>query len=43
MVSTEGGVEIQKVAAESPEKIIKETIAPEFGIQFYQAKNLHLL
>lgn len=40
MVSTEGGVEIEKVAAESPEKIIKETIAPELGIQFYQAKKL---
>jgi succinyl-CoA synthetase beta subunit len=40
MVSTEGGVEIEKVAAESPEKIIKETIAPELGIQLYQAKKL---
>ena len=29
MVSTEGGVEIEKVAAESPEKIIKEWIHPE--------------
>ena len=31
MVSTEGGVEIEKVAAESPEKIIKEWIHPENG------------
>jgi succinyl-CoA synthetase beta subunit len=40
MVSTEGGVEIEKVAAESPEKIIKETIEPELGMQPYQAKKL---
>ena len=31
MVSTEGGVEIEKVAAETPEKIIKEWINPENG------------
>jgi succinyl-CoA synthetase beta subunit len=40
MVSMEGGVEIEKVAAESPEKIIKETIDPALGIQLYQAKKL---
>ena len=40
MVSTEGGVEIEKVAAESPEKIIKETIEPELGMQPFQAKKL---
>ncbi|MDR3628324.1 MAG: ADP-forming succinate--CoA ligase subunit beta [Ignavibacteriaceae bacterium] len=40
MVSTEGGMEIEKVAAESPEKIIKETIEPELGIQPFQAKKL---
>jgi succinyl-CoA synthetase beta subunit len=40
MVSTEGGMEIEKVAAESPEKIIKETIEPEVGIQAYQARKL---
>ncbi|MCX6151757.1 MAG: ADP-forming succinate--CoA ligase subunit beta [Ignavibacteriales bacterium] len=40
MVSTEGGVEIEKVAAENPEKILKETIEPEVGLQVYQARNL---
>jgi len=40
MVSTEGGVEIEKVAAESPEKIIKETIDPAVGLQSYQARRL---
>lgn len=40
MVSTEGGVEIEKVAAESPEKILKETIEPAVGIQAYQARKL---
>lgn len=40
MVSTEGGVEIEKVAAETPEKIIKETIDPAVGMQQYQARKL---
>jgi succinyl-CoA synthetase beta subunit len=40
MVSTEGGVEIEKVAAESPEKIVKETVDPEVGLQAYQARKL---
>ena len=40
MVSTEGGVEIEKVAAESPEKIIKEWIHPEDGLTKDQAKRL---
>jgi len=40
MVSTEGGMEIEKVAAETPEKIIKETIEPEIGMQPYQARKL---
>jgi succinyl-CoA synthetase beta subunit len=40
MVSTEGGVEIEKVAAETPEKIIKETIEPEFGLLSFQARKL---
>ena len=40
MVSTEGGVEIEKVAAESPEKIIKEIVEPELGLQPYQARKL---
>ena len=40
MVSTEGGVEIEKVAAESPEKIIKEVVEPELGLQPFQARRL---
>ncbi|MBI9071410.1 MAG: ADP-forming succinate--CoA ligase subunit beta [Melioribacteraceae bacterium] len=40
MVSTEGGMEIEKVAAESPDKILKEVIDPGVGMQQYQARNL---
>ncbi|HEX2868369.1 MAG TPA: ADP-forming succinate--CoA ligase subunit beta [Ignavibacteriales bacterium] len=40
MVSTEGGVEIEKVASETPEKILKETVDPEVGLQNYQARKL---
>ncbi len=40
MVSTEGGVEIEKVAAESPERIIKEAVEPELGLQSFQARKL---
>jgi len=40
MVSTEGGMEIEKVAAETPEKIIKEWIEPSVGLQNYQLRNL---
>ncbi len=40
MVSTEGGVEIEKVAAETPEKILKEWIDPTIGFQQYQARRL---
>ncbi len=40
MVSTEGGVEIEKVAAETPEKILKAQIEPGLGIQGYQARQL---
>ena len=40
MVSTEGGVEIEKVAAETPEKIVKEWIDPALGLQPYQLRNL---
>jgi succinyl-CoA synthetase beta subunit len=40
MVSTEGGVEIEKVAAETPEKIIKEWIDPVVGFQTFQARRL---
>lgn len=40
MASTEGGVEIEKVAAETPEKIIKEWIEPGVGIQAFQARKI---
>jgi len=40
MVSTEGGMEIEKVAAETPEKIIKEWIDPGLGLQSFQARKL---
>lgn len=40
MVSTEGGVEIEKVAAQSPELIVKEWINPGIGLQAYQTRKL---
>ncbi|MCY4177551.1 MAG: ADP-forming succinate--CoA ligase subunit beta [Endozoicomonadaceae bacterium] len=40
MASTEGGVEIEKVAEETPEKIFKATINPLTGAQPYQAREL---
>ncbi|PIP77929.1 MAG: ADP-forming succinate--CoA ligase subunit beta [Ignavibacteria bacterium CG22_combo_CG10-13_8_21_14_all_37_15] len=40
MASTEGGVEIEKVAAETPEKIIKVWIDPATGLQPFQAREL---
>ena len=40
MSSTEGGVEIEVVAAEHPEKILKEFINPAVGFQPFQARKL---
>ena len=40
MASTEGGVEIEKVAEEAPEKILKATIDPLAGPQPYQGREL---
>jgi succinyl-CoA synthetase beta subunit len=40
MASSEGGVEIEKVARETPDKIAKATIDPFLGLQDYQARNL---
>jgi succinyl-CoA synthetase beta subunit len=40
MASTEGGVEIEKVAEETPEKILKAEIDPLAGAQPYQARDL---
>ena len=40
MASTEGGVEIEKVAEETPEKILRATINPYAGAQPYQGREL---
>jgi succinyl-CoA synthetase beta subunit len=40
MASSEGGVEIEEVAAKHPEKILKEIVDPAVGLGAYQARNL---
>ncbi|WP_367913028.1 ADP-forming succinate--CoA ligase subunit beta [Leadbetterella sp. DM7] len=40
MASTEGGMDIEEVAAHTPEKIIKEWIDPRVGFQGFQARNV---
>ena len=40
VASTEGGVEIEKVAHETPEKIFKIIVDPAVGLQDYQAREL---
>jgi len=40
MGSSEGGMDIEEVAAKTPEKIIKEPIDPEVGLQAYQARKV---
>lgn len=40
MASTEGGVEIEKVAAEQPDKIFKCVVDPLLGVMPFQARNL---
>ncbi|KFZ29995.1 MULTISPECIES: ADP-forming succinate--CoA ligase subunit beta [Pseudidiomarina] len=40
MASTEGGVEIEKVAEETPEKILKAVIDPTVGAQPFQGREL---
>ena len=40
MASTEGGMEIEKVASETPEKILKATVNPLVGLQPYQCREL---
>lgn len=40
MASAEGGMEIEEVAAKTPEKIFRETIDPAVGLLAYQARNL---
>ncbi|HET9369457.1 MAG TPA: ADP-forming succinate--CoA ligase subunit beta [Vicinamibacterales bacterium] len=40
MVSPEGGMDIEKVAAETPDRIFKAFIHPALGLQPYQARQL---
>jgi len=40
MASADGGVEIEEVAAKTPERILKETIEPGLGLQPFQARKL---
>ena len=40
MASSEGGVEIEEVAAKSPEKILKEYVDPAVGLIPFQARKL---
>jgi succinyl-CoA synthetase beta subunit len=40
MASSEGGMEIEEVAANTPELILKETIEPGLGLQPYQARRM---
>jgi len=40
MASADGGMDIEEVAAKTPERIIKETIEPGIGLQPFQARKL---
>jgi succinyl-CoA synthetase beta subunit len=40
MASADGGVEIEEVAAKTPERILKETIEPGLGLTAFQARKL---
>ena len=40
MASSAGGMEIEEVAAKTPELILKETLEPGFGLSPYQARKL---
>jgi len=40
MASTEGGTEIEVVAAETPDKILREEIDPAFGLLPFQARHI---
>ena len=40
MASEAGGMDIEEVAAETPEKILNETVDPLLGLKPYQARNL---
>ena len=40
MASTEGGMDIEKVAEETPEKILKEWVEPAVGLSGYQCRKI---
>ena len=40
MASTEGGMDIEEVAAKTPEKILREQIDPAVGLQGFQARKI---
>src|SRR5205823_4430864 len=40
MASTEGGMDIEEVAAKTPEKILKESIDPAVGMMPYQGRKI---
>src|SRR5205085_4028791 len=40
MASADGGVDIEEVAAKTPERILKETIEPGLGLTAFQARKL---
>lgn len=40
IASTEGGMNIEEVAAKTPEKIVKEFIHPTLGLQAYQCRKI---
>lgn len=40
IASSEGGVEIEEVAAKTPEKVLKEPLHPLLGLQGYQAREM---
>jgi succinyl-CoA synthetase beta subunit len=40
MASSEGGMDIEEVAAKTPEKILKEFVDPALGLGAFQARNL---
>ncbi|MFM8809709.1 MAG: succinate--CoA ligase subunit beta, partial [Chthoniobacterales bacterium] len=40
VASREGGMDIEEVAAKSPEKILRESVDPAFGLQPYQTRKL---
>ncbi len=40
MASTEGGMDIEQVAAEHPEKILRQTVAPALGLMPFEGRRL---